>query len=74
MGRKHCGKRKNARHEKFLLFSQCFQKTCTPDTYKPGLVWERVKTWCGKELNYFDHPLSLSLYSPVWLTGKSVGL
>ena len=29
-------------YEQFLLFPQCFQKTCTADTYKPGLVLERV--------------------------------
>ena len=32
-----------ARYEQFLLFPQCFQKTFSADTYKPGLVWERVK-------------------------------
>ena len=32
-----------ARHKQFLLFPQCFQKTCTADSLKPGLVWERVK-------------------------------
>ena len=32
------GKGGIARYEEFLLFSQCFQKTCTADT-----VWERVK-------------------------------
>ena len=32
-----------ARYEQFLLFSQCFQKTFTADTKKPGLVWERFK-------------------------------
>ena len=26
----------------FLLFPQCFQKTCTVDTLKAGLVWDRV--------------------------------
>ena len=31
-----------ARYEQFLLFPQCFQKTCSVDTLKPGLVWERV--------------------------------
>ena len=31
-------------YEKFLIFPQCFQKTCTADTQKPGLVWERVNT------------------------------
>ena len=36
------GKGEIARNEQFLLFPQCFQKTCTADTYKPGLVWERV--------------------------------
>ena len=30
-------------YEQFLLLPQCFQKTCTTYTYKPGLVWERVK-------------------------------
>ena len=34
-----------ARNEQFLLFPQCFLKTCTADTLKPGLVWERVKSW-----------------------------
>ena len=33
------GKGEIARYEQFLLF--CFQKTCTADTKKPGLVWER---------------------------------
>ena len=27
--------------EQFVLYPQCFQKTCTADTKKPGLVWER---------------------------------
>ena len=37
------GKGEIARDEQFLLFPLCFQKTCTTDTQKPGLVWERVK-------------------------------
>ena len=37
------GKEEIAHYEQFLLSSQCFQKACTADTYKPGLVWERVK-------------------------------
>ena len=37
------GKREIAHYEQFLLFPLCFQKTYTADTYKPGLVWERVK-------------------------------
>ena len=32
-----------AHYEQFLLFPQCFQKTCSADTSKHGLVWERVK-------------------------------
>ena len=28
-----------------LLFPQCFQKTSTADTSKPGLVWGRVKAF-----------------------------
>ena len=32
------GKGKIAHYEQFLLFPQCFQKTCTADMYKPGLV------------------------------------
>ena len=31
-----------ARYEQFLPFPQCFQKTCTINTLKRGLVWERV--------------------------------
>ena len=30
--------------EQFLLFPQRFQKTCTADMLKRGLVWERVKS------------------------------
>ena len=37
------GKGEIACYEQFLLFPQCFQTTCTADTLKPGLVWERVK-------------------------------
>ena len=37
------GKGEIARYEQFLLFPKCFQKTCTADKEKPGLVWERVK-------------------------------
>ena len=37
------GKGEIARNEQFLLFLQCFLKACTADTYKPGLVWQRVK-------------------------------
>ena len=37
------GKGEIAHDEQFLLFPQCFQKTCTVDMLKPGLVWERIK-------------------------------
>ena len=32
-----------AHYEQILLFPQCFQKICTADMYKPGLVQGRVK-------------------------------
>ena len=32
------GKGEIARYKQFLLFPQCFQKTCTADTKEPGLV------------------------------------
>ena len=35
------GKGEIARYEQFLLFPRCFQKSCTVDTLKPGLVLER---------------------------------
>ena len=35
-------KGKIAHYEQFLIFPQRFLKTCTEDTYKPGLVWEWV--------------------------------
>ena len=37
------GKGEIARYKQFLLFPQHFLNTCTADTSKPGLVWERVK-------------------------------
>ena len=40
------GKGEIARYEQFLLFPQCFQKTCTADTRKPGPIWERVDKKC----------------------------
>ena len=36
------GKVEIACYEQFLLFPQCFQKTCTAK--KAGLVWERVNS------------------------------
>ena len=37
------GKGTIADYEQHLLFPLCFQKTCTADTSKPGLVSDRVK-------------------------------
>ena len=37
------GKGEIARYEQFLLFPQCFQKTCPADFQNSRLVWERVK-------------------------------
>ena len=44
------GRGEIALNEQFLLFSQCFQKTCIADQLKPGLVWERVKTFADNEI------------------------
>ena len=35
------GKGEIARYEQFLFFPHCFQKTCTADTLKQGLVWKK---------------------------------
>ena len=46
------GKGEIAHHKRFLLSPQCFSKTFSADTRKPGLVWERVNVqvfqtpWC----------------------------
>ena len=37
------GKGEIAHYQQFLLFPHCFQKTCTADAKKRGLVWEREK-------------------------------
>ena len=41
--KKTVGKGEIVHYGEFLLFPQCFQMTCTADTYKPGLVWKTVK-------------------------------
>ena len=38
-GRKHCGKRKNAGYQHFLLFPLCFQKLSFPEVLKVGIMW-----------------------------------
>ena len=37
------GKGEIARYEQFLLFPQCFQKSCFPGASKGVVVWERLK-------------------------------
>ena len=37
------GKGEIARNEQFLLFPQCFQKTCIADVKNKGFMLERVK-------------------------------
>ena len=37
------GKGEIARYEQFLLYPQCFQKTCFPGVSKGVIVWEWVK-------------------------------
>ena len=36
-------KKETASFQQFLLFPQCFQKSCIADMEKPGLVWQRVQ-------------------------------
>ena len=38
------GKGEIAHYEQFHLFPQCFQKSCTADTLKQGLVWASINT------------------------------
>ena len=58
------GKGEIAHYEQFLLFPQCFQKTCTADKWKPGVVWERVKV----ALNYktTNQSKSLTVSARLW--------
>ena len=37
------GKGENAGYQHFLLFPQCFENVCLPDTSKGVIVWEWVK-------------------------------
>ena len=41
----HLRKGEIARDKQLLLLPQCFLKTCTADTQKHGLVWERVNAF-----------------------------
>ena len=49
------GKREIALAEQFLLFPQCFQKAYTADTYKLGLVWERVKEFADNNFEFDEN-------------------
>ena len=40
------GKGEIARYEQFLIFPQCFQKTCFPEASKGVIVWEWVIVLC----------------------------
>ena len=44
-----------ARYEQFLLFPQCFQKSCFPGASKSVIVWERVNNVGG--ICQFSHKL-----------------
>ena len=43
MGGKHCEKTRNCSLRAISSFPIVFKQTCTADTLKPGLVWEKVK-------------------------------
>ena len=43
-GRKFTKQVKNTVQKKVLFFPHCFQKTCTADRYKPGLLFERFNS------------------------------
>ena len=47
------GKGEIACYEQLLLFPQCFEKTCTADMLKPGLLLERVKSLPNNKLKAF---------------------
>ena len=56
------GKGEIAHYEQFLLFPQCFQKTCTADTKNPWLVWESVKQHTASGDNLWNSAFYLTLY------------
>ena len=64
------GKREIAHNKQFLLYLQCFQKTCTADTQKQGLVRERVEdTILGTKSRQDRDPLS---FFPMYIEGKNI--
>ena len=52
------GKREIARYEQFLLFPQCFQKSCFPGSSKGVIVWEWVERCLydkiTQQINWFN--------------------
>ena len=60
-GRKFYKRVENTCYKQFLLFWLCFQKTCTADMLKPGLVWERVNVVFSLFQIYHSEPIHLFL-------------
>ena len=52
---KTVGKGDIGHYKQFLIFPQSFQKTCTLDKWKQGLVWERVEV-------IHEHPRCFSFH------------
>ena len=54
------GKGEISHYKQFLLFQQCFQKTFTANTEKPGLVWKGLKyrKYCKDKKSVFADGLS----------------
>ena len=69
------GKGEIARKEQFLLFPQCFQKTCAADAYEQGLVWERVKVVYTSRSAFTEYFKEQSLtHSPRFYKSESITL
>ena len=66
------GKGEIARNEQFLLFLQCFQKTCFPGASKGVIVWEWVK-YLGLQKLFSTlrrHKQLLEVWSKSWITSR----
>ena len=61
-------------YEQYLFFPKCFQKTCTTDTKKEKLLWEKVKDILTLVLQNFQHSIlkitELSSMTEVGVTSK----
>ena len=62
MGRKHCGKGEIAHYEQFLLFPQCFQKTCFPGASKGVTERECVNQSKSHILSFVKSEIMLSIF------------